>query len=183
MLECCGCESIKIRQSSWLSEDPEGKRIIYYPPAVSRWLPQWSGKLPSNEESLLEEVYAALHAGSLRLAMMGARALIDVTLASKVGDQGGFAKTLAEGEKQGYVSPNGRAVLAAAFDAGSAAAHRGHSASTSEVNQVIDIVENLLQNVYVLDSLADNLKKKTPQRKKKTKQIPKEKPKNKSKEK
>ena len=41
----------------------------------------------------LDEVYAALHAGSYCLAMMGARALIDVALVSKVGDQGTFAKT------------------------------------------------------------------------------------------
>ena len=153
-----------MRRSSWFSEDPQETNINYYPPAVSRRIPQWARDLPINERTLLDEVYGALHAGSRRLAMMGARALIDVALVSKVGDQGTFAKTLAEGESQGYISKQNRDVPGAAFDAGSAAAHRGHNASAKEVSQVIDIVENLLQSVYVLESLADDLRKKTPPR-------------------
>ncbi len=166
MLECCGCENISLRRTSWFSEEPQDLGIDYYPPAVSRPTPQWSHDLPFDERSLLDEVYATLHAGSRRTAMMGARALIDIALMSKVGDQGSFAKTLAEGEKQGFISRSHRTVLEAAFEAGSAAAHRGYNASVEEVNQVIDIVENLLHSVYVLESLAQNLRQKTPPRKK-----------------
>ena len=163
MLECCGCENITMRCSSWFSGE-EGIGVIYCPPAVSRRLPQWAVDLPNNEWTLLNEVYAALHAGSHRLAMMGARALIDVALVSKVGDQGTFAKTLAKGESKGYIGKQNQTVLDAAFDAGSAAAHRGHNANAKEVSQVLDIVENLLQSVYVLESLADDLREKTPPR-------------------
>jgi hypothetical protein len=164
MLACCGCGNITMRCSTWCSEDFESPTIAYYPPAVSRKIPKWSSQLPDNEKSLLDEVYTAMHAESLRLAMMGARSLIDVALVSTVGDQGSFGKTLAEGECKGFISSKNRTVLDAAFDAGSAAAHRGHRATLEQVEQVMDIAENLLHSVYVLPLLANDLRAVTPQR-------------------
>ncbi len=52
-------------------------------------------------------------------------------------------------EKAGYISSQNRDVLFAALDMGSAAAHRGHAPTQSEVQSVMDIVENVFQAVYV----------------------------------
>lgn len=85
-------------------------------------------------------------------------------MVEKVGDEGGFSQKLKSLEEAGYVSSKNRAVLEAALEAGSAASHRGYAAKADEVNAVMDIVENMLQAVYVLDEAAQKLKKATPPR-------------------
>jgi len=118
--------------------------------------------------ALMEEVYTALQANSKRLALMGARALVDDFMNDKVGDIGGFNQKLEELEKQGLISKANRCFLDAALEAGHAVIHRGFNPKKETVEQVMDIVENLLQT-YVLDEAADDLKKSTPERKKKSK--------------
>ncbi len=163
MLQCLGCEAVCLRQESWFSEEPDQDTVRFYPPRVSRPQPRWTGELPFALQELLYEVYAALHADSRRLAMMGARAIGDLVLQDKVGDIGGFEQRLDALVEAGYVSKRNRAVLAAALDAGHAAAHRGHVASAEEANHVMDIVENLVQT-DVLTSAAKKLASKTPPR-------------------
>ena len=62
------------------------------------------------------------------------------------------------------MSSRNREALYAALEVGNAAAHRGHAATESEVQDVMDIVETMLQAVYVFPELAQNLKKTTPAR-------------------
>jgi hypothetical protein len=114
--------------------------------------------------TLMKQVYTALDSNSRGLALMGARAAVDIVLVEKVGDSGGFAEKLKTAEAAGILGRKNRQVLDAALDAGNAAAHRGYQATADDVNAVIDIVENLLQAVYHLESLADRLKRTTPAR-------------------
>lgn len=87
-----------------------------------------------------------------------------MVIVHKIGDVGTFQEKLMKLEKEGFVSPKNREVLDAALDAGSAAAHRGFAVNNSQVEQVIDIVENLLQAVYVLPEFAQDLKGSIPPR-------------------
>jgi hypothetical protein len=96
--------------------------------------------------------------------MMGARALIDLVMLDKVGDTGTFSEKLKALVSQGYVSTLNREFLEAALEAGHAATHRGHEPTTADVNRMMDIIENLLQAVYVLGDAAEQLKKRTPKR-------------------
>ena len=57
------------------------------------------------------------------------------------------------------MSTRNREALYAALEVGNAAAHRGHAATESEVQDVMEIVETMLQAVYVFPELAQNLKK------------------------
>jgi hypothetical protein len=164
MLECCGCEGVTLRHKSWFSEDP-GEETKYYPPRISRQLPKWRLKLPRRIQDLTNEIYAALYNDSQRLVLMGARALVDLVIIDKVGDVGNFKEKLEALEAQGFIAPKSRHILAAAFDLGSAAAHRGHRAKPEHVEHVMDIIENLLQAVYVLEDAAKELKESTPPRK------------------
>lgn len=164
MLACCGCDdSVLLRETSSWSEDPE-PTSTYYPPPISRSLPNWRNKLPTKLRSLLREIYAALQADSRTLALMGARTLVDVAVLDKIGDVGTFQQKLEKMEQGGFVGRQNREFLAAALDAGNAAAHRGYSPNINQLNHVMDIVENLLQAVYVLHGAAEELKKSTPQR-------------------
>jgi len=86
-------------------------------------------------------------------------------LLDKVGDAGTFAQKLAQLEDAGFVGRRDRKFLDAALDAGSAAAHRGYQPKKEHLDHVMDIVENLLQAVYILEEAADELKESTPARK------------------
>jgi hypothetical protein len=100
---------------------------------------------------------------------MGARTLVDMVIMEKVGDAGTFEAKLKELEGQGFIGARNREVLAAALDACNATSHRGHKFESKEVHQVMDIVENLLQAIYVLERAAQKIKTSTPPRKKITK--------------
>ncbi len=165
MLECCGCETVCLRRKFWWSEEPGDETIEYFPPQASRRKPKWASELGTELEGLLDEVYIAMHAGSRRLSMMGARAIIDIVMQEKVGDIGGFERKLAALVEHGYISVRNQEVLRAALSAGNAAAHRGHRASVEEVAQVMDIVENLL-HTDVLEKAANSLNQTVPKRRK-----------------
>ncbi len=95
MFECGACEGIVIRRryffSEWARDEYEES---FYPPRIARHLPRWKDELPDEIVATLEEVYTALQANSHRLAMMGARTLVDMIIHEKVGDVGSFAEKL-----------------------------------------------------------------------------------------
>jgi hypothetical protein len=190
MLECCGCKEAVLRRvlhcndpemhlrmggtGKVVGEDEVYDDMRYFPPAKVRDLPTWRFKLPLEMRGLLEEVYRSLDAESLRLPMMGARTLMDMMIIEKIGDVGGFKEKLKELENEGFVSSHNREALYAALEVGNAAAHRGHKATESEVQDVMDIVETMLQAVYVFPELAQKLKKTTPARPPRPPSLPKQ---------
>jgi hypothetical protein len=97
---------------------------------------------------------------------MGIRAVVDVVILENVGDVGSFAKKLATLEERGFIGRQQRQFLEAVLDAGNAAAHRGHAANAEELESAMDIVENLLQAVYVLETAAEHVRRRTPPRRK-----------------
>lgn len=165
MLECCGCHDVTLRCSSWFSEI-DGVEVEFYPPQVSRRMPKWSDAIPTEVSDLMNEVYTALHNNSSRLAIMGARSLVEMFMNDKVGDVGGFAQKLEALLKKGYLSLVQKEILFVALETGHAVTHRGFRPEKATVEQIMDIVENLLQH-YALEEVVKDLRKVTPPRKKK----------------
>ena len=163
VLECRGCGGVTLRRRL-VSTDVGIDETTFYPPQVSRQSPRWLYRLPEDFRDLLTESYVALHAGSKRLAIMGARSLVDLFMTKTVGDAGGFQQKLETLVAKGLLSTHNRNVLEAALEAGHAVTHRGHLPKDRHVNLVFDIVENLLQTI-VLNTEAEKLKKETPPRK------------------
>lgn len=170
LLECLGCDGVCLRQVFWFSEDPREEEVTFYPPQVSRRAPVWIHDLEFRFQILLAEIYAALHADSRSLAIMGARTIIDVFMQKNVGDIGGFDQKLDALVKAGYLSSRNREVLAAALEAGHAAAHRGHRPSVDDCNHVMDIVENVLQS-EILPHSAQALQRSTPSRQRRAREV------------
>ncbi len=168
MLQCCGCKEVALRRFDWCSEDDPNERpspIAYYPPRVARRKPLWAARkeLPPDYAGLLNEVYLALHADSRRLAMMGARTLIDVFIRRTVGDKGSFANGLKALVAEGRLTQQSANTIEAAINAGSASSHRSYLPDPIAMNTVIDIVENLIHNEMLdLDSI--HLRAATPPR-------------------
>jgi hypothetical protein len=168
LLQCCGCRTVCLRhkRESSIGRGSEEltSSVAFYPPRVFRRLPRWEIDLPAEVRSVVHEVFAALAADSRRLAMMGARTIVDMVIIDKVGDVGNFQQKLQALEERGHISRGGREHLEAALEAGNAAAHRGHSPDQEDLTNVIEIVENLLHSTYVLDRAANRLRATTPPR-------------------
>ncbi len=161
ILQCLGCEEPSVKEST--EHEAYGTAIPrFYPPRISRRTPPWKSKLPQDISAVVDEVYRALQADSPRLATMGARTVVDLVILDKLGDVGSFAEKLAELENQGYVGRRNREFVSAALEAGSAAP------DIADLNRVMDIVESLLESVYVLADAADQLRQVTPPRRPRT---------------
>ncbi len=162
VLECRGCGCMTLRRGV-VSDAYEADETTFYPPPISRHIPRWHYDLPSEFQSLMKELYAALHADSRRLALMGARALVDLFMNVTIGDVGGFRTKLGKLVADGYLSNRNQEILEPALEAGHAATHRAHNPTLDDVSLVFDIVENLLQTL-VLKKRVEDLRKRTPKR-------------------
>ena len=166
ILQCCGCQEVSMSRADWCSEDSpyDSPVLAFFPPRVSRRKPDWLVRREApGYQGLLDEVYTALHADSRRLAMMGARAVIDKAMARLVGDQGSFTQGVDALERAGQLGKLDKPLIVAAFDAGSAAMHRGHQPDVDSLNTVIDIVERVVY-AEVLAEKAKELAAATPPR-------------------
>ena len=171
-LKCCGCELVKLRHTSWFSEDDE-PTVLYFPPSISRRRPEWfSGLQPQLSEgdefveSLLKEVYVAVQNNLPRLATMGVRALLEKIMISKTADQGSFAKNIEKFEELGHVSKLQRKRLETILDAGHAAIHRAYDPKEKDVITLLDIAEHIVESVYLHEGKVAALKKNIPARSK-----------------
>jgi hypothetical protein len=186
ILECRGCQNITFVHIHWFSEDltigDEGPEPIVhrdlYPPSPPRPLPEWASELwlaLKHEDrwvvKLHSDIYTALGSGALSLAAMGTRAIVDFVVTSKVGDAGVFTKKLERMHNKVLITDVQAEIIRAAFDAGSAAAHRGYIPTQEDVYTLLDITETLLRQIYIdpmrqkrQAEAAAALKTNTPQR-------------------
>ncbi len=172
LLQCMGCNDVKLELSDWFSEitdehgNPKINRTVY-PPTISRVKPKWLDYLDSEWHitKLIEECYAATYNNAPTLAAMGIRAIIEAVMIDKVTDQGSFVKNLQEFFSQGFISKIQKDSLESALEIGHATIHRGHIASEAELETAFDITEGLLNDLYVSPSKAKALRTNLPKRK------------------
>lgn len=171
LLECMGCNQVKLLHESWFSEDCDERgepysKFIYYPPSIFRPYPKWLSSL--NEElpvtKLITEIYQAMQNNAPSLSAMGIRAVIELLMIDKVGDHGSFAKNLSECQTRGVISVAQRKVLDAALELGHATIHRKHTPTKEQLEVALDIMENLVHEKYLLEGRAKASMKKIPKR-------------------
>lgn len=163
MFWCRGCKSVVLRRTSVFSEY-DAREVQYFPPPIARVKPHWFYELPPDLQNMLSEIYRSLDADTRALPMMGARAVLDRVITDTIGDVGSFEQKLQKLEAERHISAKVREILDAALDVGNAAAHRGYAPRVKHVHSVMDIVENLVHSTYVLEKVAKEVKKDTPQR-------------------
>jgi Domain of unknown function (DUF4145) len=161
LIECKGCGNISYRTRHWNSDmvgiDGPYYRDEYYPPPVSRKVPEWLRELPLDIQSVLGEVYAALHAGSRYLATAGARTVLDLLFLDKIGDIGPFKQKIQKLEQDGHITNREAQLIDAVIEAGNASAHRGYAPSTKDLNHVMDILEAILDKLYIAEGKQEKL--------------------------
>ena len=190
IVECGGCHTATFLYERWFSEDVEytdagPEEVVHrtiYPPAPTRKQPEWLKAhivlldVPVGEGwifKLLQDVYASIGLDALNLSAMGVRTIVDHIVSWQAGDIGGFRAKLERMRDANLISPTQVDVIFNAFDAGSAAAHRGYSPEVQDVYTMLDVAELLMERFYIEparlkmhEKAADALKMKTPQRKK-----------------
>jgi Domain of unknown function (DUF4145) len=172
VLECRGCESIKVLHESWFSEDTDADGTpltnrVYYPSSIFRPHPRWYKSL-DNEwhiSKLLREIYQAMQNDAPSLAAMGIRAVIEAIMIDKVGDQGAFKRNLTEFQAKGFISTFQLGIFEAVLELGHASIHREFTPASDQLEVAMDIMENLVHELYVLEHRAKATVGKIPKRK------------------
>jgi hypothetical protein len=131
------------------------------PPSSNR---KWIAQLPEKLAQILGEVHLAIDHRLYTLTSMGLRALIDTVVLDKVGDVGTFKEKLKALHAAGFIASHQLRTLGVAIDTGNASAHRGFTPEEQDIRMVQEIVEHLLQSVYVHPENAKVLALRTPKR-------------------
>jgi hypothetical protein len=144
-------------------DDPD---ISYYPPSLIRprffwplglYSPDATRKIPDGLDGLLDEIYQAVASDQHRLAVMGIRSLLEHMMIAEVGDHSRFAETLARFHSNGYISEKQKGFLETLLEAGHAVTHRSFIPNKDDVNTLLDIIEGLLEEIYIHTDNAETL--------------------------
>ncbi len=166
-----------MKRSSWNSEatDEQGRPEIattYFPPRIFRDLPSWvrndyfAQTCPRAVGKLMSELYVALQNDCHAASSMLMRAIFEHTMIDKAGDHGSFAKNLCKFEELGFIGKKQAEVVSSILEAGHASIHRAFVPKQSDIITLVDILEGILEVIYVHVPKAAELKKRIPARKK-----------------
>ncbi|MEO6002294.1 MAG: DUF4145 domain-containing protein [Opitutus sp.] len=181
VIQCRGCESVSMKRAAWNSEstDEQGRPeidITYFPPRIFRDFPSWTQSnlftqtCPDEVEKLMKELYVALQNDCHAASTMLMRAIFEHTMIDKAGDQGTFAKNLKKFEELGFIGKMQAAVVGSMLEAGHASIHRAFIPKRTDIVTLVDILEGVLELIYVHVPKADELKKRIPAKNKKPNQ-------------
>lgn len=171
VLECRGCNLVCYRERSWDSyhTEPGGEPEVYikiYPPATLRNKPQWYMDIfletVFDEESFIkifDEVYIALQNKCSRLAVMGIRSLVEQIMKEKCGKAGSFKNKLQKLKESGFISELQESALGVVLEKGHTAVHEPYKPDTKEVIAALDIVENIIESIYINENKTEKLTK------------------------
>jgi hypothetical protein len=109
------------------------------------------GEEPEKFEVLLDEIYKATHNNLPRLAIIGIRAVLEQVMITKVGDHNKFGVNLKAFADAGYISVIQHDSLATILDAGHAVTHRAFAPKDEHLNTALNVMEGLLETLYVHD--------------------------------
>lgn len=127
--------------------------------------PAWHSDLLPPLPSILKEIYESRNAGHITLPILGIRTILDLVCSSLTGETGSFQAKLTLAKKQGYMTESECEIFSVAFDAGSAAAHRGYVSDAASRDELLEIMEHILKSKFRIDLLAEKIKADTPKRK------------------
>ncbi len=155
--ECMGCEGITLFIESTFSGMNDEYYSVQYPPKTIRKEPKWLHRIDgdailfkqSDKAEVFREIYIALKNNMPRLAIMGVRALLEMVMVEVIGDHGTFKKNLSKLKDEGFISKYQYEAIDKVIEAGHASMHRSYKASSSEINSIMDITENVIESIYI----------------------------------
>ena len=174
IVQCLGCKSISFRKNTGNSEDyshiqePDGSYdMIYneqeeiYPSRIAgRGIINKSWLLPPSVLKIYNETHSALSNKLPILAGVGTRILIEAICKEKNATGSNLKNKIDSLVKLGTLTQAGSEILHTMRDLGNESAHNIKPHSDETLRIALDVVENLLQSVYILPKIANDLKSK-----------------------
>lgn len=168
---CQGCKGVSFRSNSLCSEDvivdPETDEptlednVELYPNRIAgRKQVKDMYLLPEDVLKIYKETHGALCARLNILAGIGIRALVETVCKEKTADGKNLEDKIDDLVAKGVLTKEGADTLHSTRLLGNRSAHEVLAASDAELDIAMDIIENLIKNVYVIPLKAKRLIKK-----------------------
>jgi hypothetical protein len=161
IIQCEGCETVSFRRENSNSEDgyvqvgpDEWEEVIYeelYPDRNEGRVPiKDVHLLPPEIERIYVETLKAINGGQPVLSGIGIRALIEATTKERRAGSGRLVDKINDLVVQGVLTREGADILHKLRTLGNEAAHEVKPHSTDQLSLAMDVIEHLLQGVYIL---------------------------------
>lgn len=170
IVQCLGCKSFSFRKTSTDSiEDKEigGKKypIVHeelYPSRLAgRRRLDRANLLPEDVARIYNETHAALCNKQPVLAGIGIRALIETVCKEKASSGNNLERKIDGLVQMGVLTSDGAEILHSLRILGNEAAHEVKPHEERTLGTAMDVVEHLLNGVYILPTIANKLPKRT----------------------
>jgi hypothetical protein len=171
IVQCQGCLTISFCESLACSEDIEyDEHNEAYQPITRKFFPnRIAGRptmqdvyfLPQGVQEIYQEAHGALCAELPVMAGFGIRAIVEAVCKDKSMAGNNLKERIDALAKAGLITSAGAEILHHLRFMGNAAAHEMKAHSPTEMNAAFDVVEYLLQGVYILPRQAEMLPKRS----------------------
>jgi hypothetical protein len=170
IVQCQGCDAISFRKQHSNSEDIDydeerdetiySEKVDVYPSRVAgRHKLRQAHFLPFEVSRIYSETHAALCNKQPILAGIGIRALVETVCKEKQAIGGNLEKKIDSLVTIGVLTKTGAETLHSMRILGNVAAHEVKPHSESTLSLAMDVVEHLLNDVYILPATTKNLPK------------------------
>ncbi len=161
IIQCQGCDTISFRKANSNSEDgyvqigpDEWEENIYeelYPNRNEGRVPiKDIHLLPTDIERIYAETLKAMNGDQPVLSGIGIRALIETTTKERNANGRDLMEKINDLVTQGVLTKDGAEILHKLRVLGNKAAHEVKPHSTDQLDLAMDVIEHLLQGVYIL---------------------------------
>lgn len=160
IVQCQGCETISFRKTHENSEDyhqtgPEDvEHTLYvdlYPnPEEGRDTLEDDHLLPSNLQRIYSETIKSINAGQTVLTGIGIRAIVETVCKDKNSNGKDLYAKINDLVTQGVLTKDGADILHKLRTLGNEAAHEVKPHDNVQLGLALDVIDHLLQGVYIL---------------------------------
>jgi hypothetical protein len=163
VVRCRGCGHVAFQHQSRWSEDldergePEVTERMFSPNASGRPLTESSKYFPTKVRQIYKETVRVLNVSALHLAALGVRTLVEAVCIDAGCSPGPLIHRIDELVTKGILSKRQAEFLHLHRALGNEAAHEIEAPPQIELEAGVDIVENLLQTMYRLPQLANEI--------------------------
>lgn len=165
IVQCDGCKAVSYRRVDTNSEDNDYDQYgNQYSVPTEKLFPQRLARqsitepdayfLPAQTRELLKEVHSALANSQLILAGVGARGLLETVVKDRNAKGDSLFKKIDDLVQQQILTPGRAGVLHQIRTLGNDAAHEAKPHNFNQLTLAVEIIENVLQEVYILPEKA-----------------------------
>lgn len=160
IIQCLGCETVSFRQTHENSEDyyqvgpdeyEHAVSVDIYPnPEEGRNLIEDDYLLPTNLHRIYSETIKSINNGQDVLTGIGIRAIVETTCKDKNASGKDLYEKINDLVTQGVLTKDGADILHKLRTLGNEAAHEVKPHDKVQLGLALDVIDHLLQGVYIL---------------------------------